>query len=80
MRHIWLWFALAFAVTLFGFWPTTLGRLGPPDTLRMVHGVFAVTWMLMLVVQSWLIGHGHWKAHRWEWFTALAEALGLAVV
>jgi hypothetical protein len=79
MRHIWIWFALAFAVTLFGFWPTTLGPYGPPDPLRMVHGAFAVTWMLMLVVQSWLIGHGHWKAHRWVGRSSLIVAPGLVI-
>lgn len=79
MRHIWLWFALAFAVTLFGFWPTTVGRFGPPDTIRMIHGVFAVTWMLMLVAQSWLIGHGHAKAHRWVGRSSLIVAPGLVI-
>lgn len=79
MRHIWLGFALAFAVTVFGFWPTTLGPFGPPDPIRMIHGVFAVTWMLMLVVQSWLIGHGHGKAHRWIGRSSLIVAPGLVI-
>lgn len=79
MRSLWVWFALAFAVTLFGFWPTTVGRFGPPDTLRIVHGAFAVTWMAMLVVQAWLIGHGHRRLHRWIGRTSLIVVPGLIV-
>lgn len=79
MRHIWIWFALAFAVTLFGFWPTTVGKFGPPDMIRMIHGLFAVTWMLMLVVQSWLIGHGHNRVHRWIGRSSLIVAPGLVI-
>lgn len=64
MRHLYLAFVLAFAVTLFGFWPSFTGGLGPLDPLRIVHGSLATLWMLMLVVQSWLIGHDHNRAHR----------------
>jgi hypothetical protein len=79
MRRLWLWFLLAFAVTLFGFWPTTVGQYGPPDALRIVHGAFAVTWMAMLVVQSWLIGHGHRRLHRWIGRSSLIVVPGLIV-
>ena len=77
MRSLWLWFALAFAVTLFGFWPTTVGRFGPPDMLRIIHGGFAVTWMAILVVQAWLIGHGHRRIHRWVGRASLIVVPGL---
>lgn len=79
MRSLWLWFALAFAVTVFGFWPTTVGPFGPPDTLRIVHGSFAATWMAMLVVQSWLIGHGHRRWHRWVGRASLIVVPGLVI-
>jgi hypothetical protein len=79
MRSLWLWFALAFAVTLFGFWPTTLGRFGPPDTLRIVHGTFAATWMAMLVVQSWLIGRRRYRLHRWIGRASLIIVPGLVL-
>lgn len=77
MRSLWLWFALAFAVTLFGFWPTTVGRFGPPDMLRIIHGAFAVAWMAMLVVQTWLIGRGHRRVHRWVGRASLIVVPGL---
>ncbi len=65
MRHLYLAFVLAFAVTLFGFWPSFKGDLGPLDPIRMVHGALAVLWMVMLVVQSWLIGARQFRWHRW---------------
>jgi len=79
MRSLWLWFALAFAVTVFGFWPTTLGQFGPPDTLRIVHGSFAATWMAMLVVQSWLIGRRRYRLHRWIGRASLVVVPGLVL-
>lgn len=79
MRSLWLWFSLAFVVILFSFWPTTLGRFGPPDALRIVHGGFAVTWMVLLIVQSWLIGRGHSRTHRWLGRTSLVIVPGLIV-
>lgn len=79
MRTLYLWFLAAFAVILFGFWPTTFGSYGPPDGLRIVHGVFAVGWMALLVVQSWLIGHGRPRLHRWLGRTSLIMAPGLVL-
>lgn len=84
MRNLYLAFVLAFVVMLLGFGPSFTGALGPLDPMRVVHGVLAVSWMAMLVVQSWLIGHGHRKAHRWIGRTALvivpALILSAAVV
>jgi hypothetical protein len=66
MRHLYLAFLLALAIVAYGFWPSLFqGAAGPIDPLRAVHGTLAATWMLLLVVQSWLIGHGHWKLHGW---------------
>ena len=79
MRSLYLWFLLAFAVMLFGFWPTTVGPFGPPDLIRTVHGVFAVGWMGLLVLQSWLIGHGHGRIHRYLGRTSLVIAPGLVI-
>lgn len=65
MRHLYLAFVLAFAVMTFGFFPSATGALGPLDTMQTIHGVVAVLWMAMLVLQSWLIGHGYNRLHRW---------------
>ena len=64
MRNLYLAFVLAFVVMVLGFGPSVTGAFGPLDPMREVHGALAATWMAMLVVQSWLIGHGHRSAHR----------------
>jgi hypothetical protein len=79
VKNLYLAFVLALAVTVFGFWPTTVGAFGPPDALRIVHGLFAAGWMVLLVVQSWLIGHRHNRPHRWIGWTSLVIAPGLVI-
>lgn len=79
MRHLYLAFLLAFAVTLFGFWPSFTGGMGPLDPLRIVHGSLATLWMTMLVVQSWLIGHDHNRWHRWVGRSSLIIAPALVI-
>jgi hypothetical protein len=79
MRHLYLAFVAALAVTLLGFWPSFTGGLGPLDPIRVLHGVLATTWMVMLVVQSWLIGHGWSRAHRWIGRTSLVIAPALVI-
>lgn len=79
MRRLYWAFLLAFAVMLAGFWPSFAGMMGPLDPMRVVHGALAVTWMAMLVVQSWLIGRGHRRWHRWIGRTALVIVPALIV-
>ncbi|CAN5540476.1 hypothetical protein BH09PSE4_BH09PSE4_20620 [soil metagenome] len=79
MRHLYLWFVVAFAVTVFGFWPTTVGSFGPPDAIRITHGVFAVGWMLLLIAQSWLIGRRYRTLHRWLGWSSLIMVPGLVI-
>jgi len=63
MRYLYLAFLFAFVIMAAGFWPSLQGATGPIDPLRAVHGMLAAGWMALLVTQSWLIGHGHWKLH-----------------
>lgn len=79
MRNLYLAFVLAFGVMLLGFWPSFTGAAGPLDGMRVVHGVLATAWMALLVIQSWLIGHGYAKAHRWVGRTALIIVPALIV-
>ena len=76
LKRLWWAFALAFAVTVFSFWPTTVGQYGPPDAIRIVHGLFAIGWMVLLIAQSWLIGHRHNRWHRTLGWTSLVVAPG----
>jgi len=79
VKHLFWAFVLALAVTVFGFWPTPVGAFGPPDAIRIVHGLFAVGWMVLLIVQSWLIGHRQNRTHRWIGWTSLILAPGLVI-
>lgn len=79
MRNLYLAFVLAFVVMLLGFGPSFMGAAGPLDPMREVHGALAVTWMAMLVVQSWLIGHGHNRWHRWIGRASLVIAPALVI-
>lgn len=64
------WYLLAlFGLTIIAFWPTYFAVLGKAPATLHVHGVTAMAWVLLLVVQSWAI-----HARR----NALHRTLGLA--
>jgi hypothetical protein len=54
-RHAYLYFAIAFVVTMAAFWPSFFTRLGGTDASHMIHGTSAKLWMTVPVVQAWLI-------------------------
>ena len=64
LRHVYLLFVAALAVTLFGFWPSFYSAPGQLDRWRLLHGAFATLWLLMLIAQAWLIGRSHMRWHR----------------
>ena len=68
-RHAYLYFALAFVVTLAGFWPSFFTRLGGTDASHMIHGTSATFWMAVPVIQAWLINR-----RRLEWHRRLGKA------
>jgi hypothetical protein len=78
-RHVYWLFVVAAAVTLFGFFPTFYAQPGKLDVVRLVHGIFATSWMLLLIVQPWLIGRRHWATHRRVGRIGLFIAAGLVV-
>jgi hypothetical protein len=79
IRHLWIAFALAFAIMAWGFWPSTLGATHPPDALRAVHGTLAALWMAMLVAQSWLAGRWRLRWHRRIGWSSVAVVPALLV-
>ncbi len=64
MRHIYLFFVAALAVVVAGFWPSATGAVGPLSPMSIVHGIVATLWMVMLIVQTWLIGRRGLAWHR----------------
>lgn len=63
-REPWPYFALAFAVAATGFWPSFFAVLPSVDAPRMIHGASATAWMLLPLVQAWLIGTRRRRLHR----------------
>jgi len=76
MQQWWLWFALILAVTFLAFWPSFFSAIVRVDASVIVHGISATAWMVLTVVQAWLI-----KARRRTFHRALGYgSLALAVV
>ena len=73
-RQPWLWFALALALTAFGFWPSFLSRPGAAPSHILVHGLSATLWMLLPVVQAVLIRRRQQVWHRQLGYASLALA------
>jgi hypothetical protein len=63
-RHAHLYFTLAFVVTMAGFWPSFFNRLGKTDASHMIHGISATLWMIVPIVQAWLVNHREFEWHR----------------
>lgn len=64
MRIVW-GLVLAFVVMVIGFWPSFFSNPAQNDVLHTVHGVLASGWMLILIVQAWLMAKGHVRVHHW---------------
>jgi hypothetical protein len=56
-----------FSIVLLGFFNTYFIFFPQFESFRFAHhfhGFFMVLWLLMLIVQPWLISRGHFKSHR----------------
>lgn len=58
------YFAIAFALTMAAFWPSFISKLGTTDLAHMIHGVSATLWMMVPIIQSWLISKRKFGLHR----------------
>lgn len=64
MRLVWGLLA-ALVVLLAGFWPSFFSNPGQLDALHILHGIFATGWMLILILQAWLMASGKLTLHHW---------------
>lgn len=79
LRQPWLWFALALALAVFGFWPSFLSTLGTVPPHLLVHGLSATLWMMLPVVQALLIWKRKRVLHRRIGYASLALAAVVAL-
>src|SRR5205823_3300346 len=85
MREPWLWFTIALAVVVAGFWRTFFSRLAQQDAAHLIHGFTATAWMIGSVGQSWLVKKRRYALYRWagRWLLVLPPMIvvsGLHVV
>lgn len=59
---VWIWALVA--LVLAGFWKTYFSRLGLADLVTHLHAVFMGAWMVMLIVQPWLVRTRRMALHR----------------
>lgn len=57
-------FLMAAGVVVTGFWPSFYSDPAQNDTMRTVHGLLATVWLLLAVVQPWLIVRRRVALHR----------------
>jgi hypothetical protein len=70
----WVWFAAIFLVTFLSFWPSFFSAIVNIETHIIIHGMSAISWMLLAVVQAWLIKSGSRKQHRIVGYASLVLA------
>jgi hypothetical protein len=69
-----IYFGLAFLITIAGFFPSYFGRLSETGGAHHFHGITATLWMLLLVVQPLL-----YRLDKIEWHRMLGRTSFLLV-
>jgi len=70
----WIWFAAIFAITFLSFWPSFFSAIVNVDTAIVIHGISAIAWMLLTIIQASLIKSGWRRNHRTVGYISLALA------
>lgn len=63
-RHAHWFFLAALAAIIAGFWPSFFLPMSGGSLWHTVHGITATSWIVLLVVQSWLAATGRKAQHR----------------
>lgn len=69
----------ATAVMVAGFWPSFYSNPAQNDTLHIIHGVLASGWMLIMIMQAWLMALGRVTVHHWVGRVSIVWAVALFV-
>ena len=70
----WIWFAVIFVVTFVSFWPSFFSAIVNIETHIVIHGISAIAWMLLTVVQALLIKSRLRKLHRLVGYISISLA------
>ncbi|ESQ87010.1 hypothetical protein [Asticcacaulis benevestitus] len=69
----------ALAVMVAGFWPSFFSNPAQNDALHTIHGVLASGWMLILIVQAFLMARGQVTLHHLIGRASMAWAVALFI-
>jgi hypothetical protein len=78
-QHWWAWFAAIFVITFLSFWPSFFSAIVTVETAIVTHGISAIAWMVLTVVQAALIGGRRRRGHRLVGYASLALAVVLVL-
>ena len=78
-QHWWIWFAAIFAITFVSFWPSFFSAIVNIETHIVIHGISAIAWMLLAVVQALLIKSRGRKHQRTVGYFSLTLAATLVL-
>lgn len=59
-----IYFSLVLLTATIGFYSSYFSRLGKTDAVHHFHGLMATAWILMLIVQGWLMRQRAMSTHR----------------
>lgn len=63
-RHAYIYIASLFLLIAFGFLPLKFEPFARFSLIEHFHGIFAMGWMILIVAQTYLIGHDNVSWHR----------------
>ena len=78
-QHWWVWFAAIFAITFLSFWPSFFSAIVNVETHIVIHGISAIAWMLLTIIQASLIKSRWRKHHRTVGYASLSLAAVLVL-
>ena len=79
IQQWWVWFAAIFIITFVSFWPSFFSAIVNIETHIIIHGITAIAWMLLTIIQAGLIKSGWRKYHRKVGYISLTLAAALVV-
>jgi hypothetical protein len=78
-QHWWAWFAAIFVLTFLSFWPSFFSAIVTVKTAIVTHGISAIGWMVLTVIQASLIRSRWRRGHRLVGYASLALAAVLVL-
>jgi uncharacterized membrane protein len=73
-KQWWVWFTAIFAITFVSFWPSFFSAIVNIETHIIIHGISAIAWMLLTIIQALLIKGRRRKQHRAVGYFSLSLA------